>query len=89
MPSHDVMPDMDLFQPLQIDDALALADRLGDPRALPALQAAERPLRPRRRLRGVVRPNGLVVAGGGLQHGRLGLGRVRAGGAGRRLRCRA
>ena len=30
MPSHDVMPDMDLFQPLQIDDALALADRLGD-----------------------------------------------------------
>ena len=30
MPSHDVMPDMDLFQPLQIEDALALADRLGD-----------------------------------------------------------
>ncbi len=30
MPSHDVMPEMDLFQPLQIDDALALADRLGD-----------------------------------------------------------
>lgn len=30
MPSHDVMPEMDLFQPLQIEDALALADRLGD-----------------------------------------------------------
>lgn len=30
MPSHDVMPDMELYQPLQIEDALALADRLGD-----------------------------------------------------------
>ena len=29
MPSHDVMPDMDLYQPIQVEDALALADRLG------------------------------------------------------------
>lgn len=29
MPSHDVMPDMDLYQPVQVEDALALADRLG------------------------------------------------------------
>ena len=29
MSSHDVMPDMDLYQPLQVEDAVALADRLG------------------------------------------------------------
>lgn len=29
MPSHDVMPDMDLYQPIQVEDAVALADRLG------------------------------------------------------------
>ncbi len=29
MPSHDVMPDMELYQPLQVEDAVALADRLG------------------------------------------------------------
>lgn len=30
MPSHDVMPDLDLYQPLQVEDALALAARLGE-----------------------------------------------------------
>jgi xanthine dehydrogenase YagS FAD-binding subunit len=30
MPSHDVMPNMDLYQPVQVEDALALADRLAD-----------------------------------------------------------
>lgn len=28
MPSHDVMPNMELYQPVQVEDALALADRL-------------------------------------------------------------
>jgi xanthine dehydrogenase YagS FAD-binding subunit len=30
MPSHDVMPNMDLYQPVQVEDALAIADRLAD-----------------------------------------------------------
>ena len=30
MASHDVMPDMQLFQPADVDDALNLADRYGD-----------------------------------------------------------
>lgn len=30
MPSHDVMPDIDLYQPLQVEDALALAERLAE-----------------------------------------------------------
>ena len=30
MPSHDVMPDMELFQPVQVEDALALAGRLAE-----------------------------------------------------------
>ena len=30
MPSHDVMPNMDLYQPQVLEDALALAERLGD-----------------------------------------------------------
>jgi xanthine dehydrogenase YagS FAD-binding subunit len=30
MPSHDVMPDMELYQPVQVEDALALAARLGE-----------------------------------------------------------
>ncbi|PCH64031.1 MAG: molybdopterin dehydrogenase [SAR86 cluster bacterium] len=30
MPSHDVMPNMELYQPVQVEDALALADRLAD-----------------------------------------------------------
>ncbi|NQV68688.1 MAG: xanthine dehydrogenase family protein subunit M [Pseudohongiella sp.] len=29
MRSHDVMPDMDLYQPIQVEDAVALAGRLG------------------------------------------------------------
>lgn len=28
MPSHDVMPNMELYQPVQVEDALAIADRL-------------------------------------------------------------
>lgn len=30
MPSHDVMPNMDLYQPAQVEDALAIADRLAE-----------------------------------------------------------
>ena len=30
MPAHDVMPNMDLYQPLQVEDALAIADRLAE-----------------------------------------------------------
>ncbi len=30
MPSHDVMPNMELYQPAVLDDALALADRFSD-----------------------------------------------------------
>lgn len=30
MPSHDVMPNMELYQPIQVEDALAIADRLAD-----------------------------------------------------------
>ncbi len=30
MSSHDVMPDMDLYQPVQVEDAISLAARLGD-----------------------------------------------------------
>ncbi|MDP2379740.1 MAG: FAD binding domain-containing protein, partial [Pseudohongiella sp.] len=30
MPAFDNMPDMELYQPVQIDDALALAARLAD-----------------------------------------------------------
>ena len=30
MPLHDVMPNMDLYQPAVLEDALAIADRLGD-----------------------------------------------------------
>ena len=30
MPSHDVMPNMELYQQVQVEDALALADRLAD-----------------------------------------------------------
>ncbi len=30
MSSHDLMPDMDLYQPLQVEDAISLAARLGD-----------------------------------------------------------
>jgi len=30
MPSHDVMPNMDLYQPAQVEEALDLADRLAD-----------------------------------------------------------
>ncbi len=30
MPSHDVMPNMALYQPVQVEDALAIADRLTD-----------------------------------------------------------
>jgi xanthine dehydrogenase YagS FAD-binding subunit len=30
MPSHDVMPDMELYQPVQVEDALALAGRLAE-----------------------------------------------------------
>jgi len=30
MPSHDVMPSMELYQPVQVEDALAIADRLAD-----------------------------------------------------------
>ena len=30
MPSHDVMPNMELFQPTQVEDALALADRYAE-----------------------------------------------------------
>src|SRR5690606_16495291 len=30
MPSHDVMPDIDLYQPVEVEDALALAGRLAD-----------------------------------------------------------
>ncbi len=30
MPSHDVMPDIELYQPVQVEDALALATRLAD-----------------------------------------------------------
>ncbi len=30
MPSHDVMPNMELYQPAVLEDALAIADRLGD-----------------------------------------------------------
>ena len=31
MPSHDVMPNMELYQPVVLEDALAIAERLGDP----------------------------------------------------------
>ena len=34
MPSHDVMPNMDLYQPVQVEDALALAHRLAERRWL-------------------------------------------------------
>ena len=30
MPSHDVMPNMELYQPAMLEDALAIADRLGE-----------------------------------------------------------
>ena len=30
MPSHDVMPNMELYQPVVLEDALAIAERLGD-----------------------------------------------------------
>ncbi len=30
MPSHDVMPNMELYQPVMLEDALAIADRLGE-----------------------------------------------------------
>jgi xanthine dehydrogenase YagS FAD-binding subunit len=30
MPSHDVMPNMELYQPVQVEDALAKADELGE-----------------------------------------------------------
>ena len=30
MPSHDVMPNLDLYQPVAVEDALAIADRLAD-----------------------------------------------------------
>ena len=30
MPSHDVMPNMELYQPVQVEDALAIADRLAE-----------------------------------------------------------
>ncbi len=30
MPSHDVMPNIELYQPVQVDDALALANRFAD-----------------------------------------------------------
>ena len=30
MPSHDVMPNMELYQPIQVEDALEIADRLAD-----------------------------------------------------------
>jgi xanthine dehydrogenase YagS FAD-binding subunit len=30
MPSHDVMPNMELYQPVQVEDALAIADRYAD-----------------------------------------------------------
>lgn len=30
MPSHDVMPNMELYQPVTLEDALAIADRLGE-----------------------------------------------------------
>lgn len=30
MPSHDVMPNMDLYQPARVEDALEIADRLAD-----------------------------------------------------------
>lgn len=30
MPSHDVMPDIDLYQPVEVEDALALAGRLAE-----------------------------------------------------------
>ena len=30
MPSHDVMPNMELYQPTQVEDALAIADRLAE-----------------------------------------------------------
>ena len=30
MPSHDVMPNMGLYQPVQVEDALAIADRLAE-----------------------------------------------------------
>ena len=30
MPSHDVMPNMELYQPVMLDDALEIADRLGE-----------------------------------------------------------
>ena len=30
MPSHDVMPNMELFQPTQVEDALSLADRFAE-----------------------------------------------------------
>lgn len=30
MSSHDVMPNMELYQPVQVEDALAIADRLAD-----------------------------------------------------------
>ncbi len=30
MPSHDVMPNMELYQPVQVEDALAIADRFAE-----------------------------------------------------------
>lgn len=30
MPAHDVMPNMELYQPVQVEDALAIADRLAE-----------------------------------------------------------
>ena len=30
MPSHDVMPNMELYQPVMLDDAITIAERLGD-----------------------------------------------------------
>ncbi|MEE3172170.1 MAG: FAD binding domain-containing protein, partial [Pseudomonadota bacterium] len=30
MPSHDVMPNMELYQPVQVEDALEIASRFAD-----------------------------------------------------------
>ena len=30
MPSHDVMPNMELYQPVQVEDALEIANRYAD-----------------------------------------------------------
>ena len=37
MPSHDVMPNMELYQPVQVEDALAIADRLAERGWIPSL----------------------------------------------------